>query len=774
MANQKPNRIIDGFARIAAKIGKGLVALADWIREFHRVARLARFSFWISVLGSAAFFATSQSMEILRIIGEDSEHRTRALIFFSTSALVLSLMSWYWARVLIYRFEPDKLDLPPRDPGAIAARWVPRVCGIIPFVGIGYALLRATHWLHREDEADSWLVFLFWLNLAEGVAVLIGLYLRHKIAKRLRARFSRIWPAKVKSKGTTGITDLPRITWVVILLTVVISTILFFLFMTSAGQVSVSGFLGPGPMILISVASWIAFGSFFVIYFGKLIRLPILTPLLILAFLFSYFDLNDNHAIRPLDDEKIEKQAMKFDDAFNEWLINRKDTDGFKDRPYPVFIVTAEGGGITTGYFTATVLTAIQDRAPNFAQHVFAISGVSGGSIGAAVYAGLAKRCGKNVAAAESGRTTPLGTSAGKLQKSAHEVLSDDYLSPLLSAFLYPDLLQRFLPFAIPSWDRARAAEARFEKSWAEHASCDGKPFSGPNELSHSFYNFFTGFPTDTTPAVFFNTTRVESGERMFVTNLRPPDVRFDTLPALADIDESFNLRFSSAALLSGRFPVITPAGFIKAHGAKLRYVDGGYYENSGAATAFNILMSLKVEDPTIKDERERKEKAVYVYDALLQRDPRIKIIPVIVRIGFPVPEIKSAKPSKESSKESSKERSKYKTQGLNEVSSPIKALLNTRVARGDDSVRQLETAITNLQIAAHADQNGCTAGCVINIVIEEEPGTKLPLGWLLSDKSRCVMQQQVGSVTEKCDPGNSRSASKKIQEIIAMLAPKP
>ena len=162
----------------------------------------------------------------------------------------------------------------------------------------------------------------------------------------------------------------------------------------------------------------------------------------------------------------------------------------------------------------------------------------------------------------------------------------------------------------------------------------------------------------------------------------------------------------------------------------------------------------------------------MYVYDALLQRDPRIKIIPVIIRIGLPVPNIKSAKA--EPNKADSKERAKYKTQGLNEVSSPIKALLNTRSARGDDAVRQLETALNNLQIAAGPDKPKCAAGCVINIVIEEDQGTQLPLGWLLSQKSRCVMQQQVGSVTKACELGKSRSASAKIQEIIAMLAPQP
>src|SRR5260370_17149672 len=150
------------------------------------------------------------------------------------------------------------------------------------------------------------------------------------------------------------------------------SALLFVLFTTSTGQIEVASWFGPASLVLLSVAAWIAFGSFFVIYFGKLIRLPILTPLLLLAFLFSYFNWNDNHEVRHFDQE-IRSKPQDFDKAFQAWWAARADKDSYKDRPYPVFIVTAEGGGITAGYFTAAVLTAIQDRAPAFPQHIFSI-----------------------------------------------------------------------------------------------------------------------------------------------------------------------------------------------------------------------------------------------------------------------------------------------------------------------------------------------------------------------------------------------------------------
>jgi len=57
--------------------------------------------------------------------------------------------------------------------------------------------------------------------------------------------------------------------------------------------------------------------------------------------------------------------------------------------PYPVFIVSAEGGGIRAAFWTAGLLCAIQDEEPGFANHVLGISGVSGGSLGAATFAAL-------------------------------------------------------------------------------------------------------------------------------------------------------------------------------------------------------------------------------------------------------------------------------------------------------------------------------------------------------------------------------------------------
>src|SRR5690606_37338373 len=54
----------------------------------------------------------------------------------------------------------------------------------------------------------------------------------------------------------------------------------------------------------------------------------------------------------------------------------------------PVFVVAAAGGGLRAAYWTALLLAEMDDRTcGQFGRHVLAASGVSGGSLGLALYA---------------------------------------------------------------------------------------------------------------------------------------------------------------------------------------------------------------------------------------------------------------------------------------------------------------------------------------------------------------------------------------------------
>src|SRR5947207_1547721 len=96
---------------------------------------------------------------------------------------------------------------------------------------------------------------------------------------------------------------------------------------------------------------------------------------------------------------------------------------------------------------------------PNFSHHLFAISGVSGGSVGAAAFAAAMKDAEQRggVKIPDKGCADRRGEDDPAI--NAVQVLDDDFWSPLQAMWLFPDLLQQFLPVQVGIFDRARALE---------------------------------------------------------------------------------------------------------------------------------------------------------------------------------------------------------------------------------------------------------------------------------------------------------------------------
>ena len=118
-------------------------------------------------------------------------------------------------------------------------------------------------------------------------------------------------------------------------------------------------------------------------------RLPLIAAPLALAIAFSALDLNDNHEVRRVA-EKASTGAQPVrgplaEDEFLKWYEQRPGLSEGSDE-YPVYIVAAQGGGIYAAYQAAIFLARMQDLCPAFKDHLFAISSVSGGSVGAAVF----------------------------------------------------------------------------------------------------------------------------------------------------------------------------------------------------------------------------------------------------------------------------------------------------------------------------------------------------------------------------------------------------
>jgi hypothetical protein len=358
-------------------------------------------------------------------------------------------------------------------------------------------------------------------------------------------------------------------------------------------------------------------------------------------------------------------------------------------------VVATAGGGLRAAFWTATVLGAIQDRSGTFSRQLFAISGVSGGSLGAAVFVTLAS--GEVSLSDRRGNCGEGGEQAGRLECAGQAVLSEDFLAPTVAALLFPDLMQRFLPLGFP--DRARALEQSWELAWRRAG------FGEDVWADRGFRSFWPG--NRFVPALLLNSTHVETGKRVIASNLdigSEAKVFRDAYDLYALISPNSEIRASTAAHTSARFTYVSPAGTLR-DGSHL--VDGGYFENFGAVTGREVL----------KAGLDRLgAKAARPIAILISNDPELK-----------AEDLPGAEPK-------TPENRKRET-AASEILSPLRALLHTRDARG---------LLAASELRALAEQNG---GKYFQFRLCKEAGRTDPaLGWVLSGESENLMRQQLRS----------------------------
>ncbi|MEJ2117197.1 MAG: hypothetical protein P8Y36_04525, partial [Alphaproteobacteria bacterium] len=420
--------------------------------------------------------------------------------------------------------------------------------------------------------------------------------------------------------------------------------------------------------------AWLPFIAFLALLSNRY-QFPFIATIIVVAIGLTLF-ISDGHDMRviPLDAKQQAKlNPPSFQDAVSKW----KAASGWNDRgceqipaedprlkdcPRPI-IVAGEGGGSRAAFLTASVLGSLEDQsldqvrddstARPFHRQLFAISSVSGSSVGAAFYIGALQRQSwvpleKLKKALYRQRLWFLNVAnAGKdNEKFLHDAvtykdalqatLSNDFLSPVMMGYLARDVptLSRF-PMVL---DRAGVIETAWEDAFADvyGLSRQKSPLSAPLQT------FIAGeTPDKWMPLLFFNSTSIETGRRILITptkinaplkdgsvlfadtydlhelvcsnknvaNLRLADkiARFlpsifsplsgveckDGKPITADI------RLSTAVSLSSRSPFVSPHANIRDKNAQVvdSAVDGAYFDNSGAITAIEIARGLKVTD---------------------------------------------------------------------------------------------------------------------------------------------------------------------------------
>lgn len=279
-------------------------------------------------------------------------------------------------------------------------------------------------------------------------------------------------------------------------------------------------------------------------------------------------------------------------------------------QPVPLVFVASAGGGIRAAYWTTLVLNCIVSGPKDFdkpagfgdstmcakenrvmpATSIFLASGISGGSLGLAV---------TQVVDEHNNWPTPLRR---------------DFLGPAIAGMAFRDIPNALLRISAAGHDRAAVLEDAWENAVSQVGGDLEAGFMAtarPNGTGHLF------------PLLALNGTSVTDGCRVTVSALRlsepaasADDASHDCLsldgivspmnpsgrrmPAMAGTKDAFDrtcpadekqggaadLRLSTAALLSARFPYVSPTGTLfwcKERGVRTFDLDGGVIDASGA-----------------------------------------------------------------------------------------------------------------------------------------------------------------------------------------------
>jgi hypothetical protein len=360
----------------------------------------------------------------------------------------------------------------------------------------------------------------------------------------------------------------------------------------------------------------------------------------------------------------------------------------------------------SAAYWTALVLGELQDRATaaglDFARHVFAISGVSGGSPGAATFAALmASQNAGQPPKPPDGCPVDENVDPTTLRGRAERVLRHDFLSPAVAVMLFSDNFQQVAPYGFLN-DRAVPLERSFEAAW--DACEEGSWFRRP------FRALWADAPAFAVPPLYLNSTVVETGQRLIAAPVRIGEPAFSEALSSHEILGA-ELALSTAVHNSARFTYLSPAGTVrwdeKAGTKWLRLVDGGYFENSGAVTAGEVVRNVR------------------------NAAGSMELLPVVIHI--------SNDPATTTPDDLAEKR-----KWLNQVVAPVKALLNTRPARGFQAREDLAK-----RVGAHLHFRLCRNPQGGDGQIRQQP---LPLGWALSSLARAEMRRQLGVGPDSSD----------------------
>jgi hypothetical protein len=466
------------------------------------------------------------------------------------------------------------------------------------------------------------------------------------------------------------------------------------------------------------------------------------------------------HDVRRLDAvTDTRPTALTADDVARQWLDRQPgepdgddpDADPVDAGPVPALLAAASGGGIRAAFWTASVLDCIVERdgpaddpcrdpadpatVDVRRRAMLAMSGISGGSLGLASYVTAVDAAG---GWSRDATATAPGDASGEVlpHRWYRDRLGADFLAPTIATYLFNDGLNALVR-PRTGVDRGAVLERAWERTWPDDALA--QPFLARQASGEQPLLLLNGF--DVSDGCRVNTSVIGSlasptpddvrtvGAARCRSVDREPRLLLSTADLLAQLCPDDDVRFSTAALNSARFPFVSPAGRIAscadaasdaasdAGGARtvdsrtVDVVDGGYRETSGASTLVELWPAFA-----------GALAAELAADLAAGADtPERCVVPVFVQI--------------DNGPEQAVDLRRGADRTVGQWFAPVVAL-GSSAGGQEAAARQASRAVF--------EGSDDRPGAWYRITTFAHPGSSAPLGWVLSDTAMADLERQL------------------------------
>jgi hypothetical protein len=255
--------------------------------------------------------------------------------------------------------------------------------------------------------------------------------------------------------------------------------------------------------------------------------------------------------------------------------------------------------------------------------------------------------------------------------------------------------------------DRAIALERGFETAW--YWADDTRSFS---DALGSLWGDGSALHV---PSLFLNCTDAITGKRLVLSNVSLGADNAERRD-LGELLGGRHLRLSTAVLLSARFPVISPGGWLRERpglpGSGSLVVDGGYVDNSGTLTASEVIDAIHavIVSESPKFDHVQLVALMIANDPIPQSQP---VLPTFIPSGTT-------------------------TSIVGSLLVPIETL---------DALRQVQTIKLKRDYIGHVRDIG---GTVFDEFLLHTGDAEFPLGWTLSGASMEAMDMQIAAMADR------------------------